>query len=511
VRDIESNIANSREPTLERYAESVEQFLQRHKFAVIVVLSVVYFGGSMLRARGKPFWFDEILTVLAARQPTYSATIQAARELDLTPPFTDLVAHTVNRVAGSGEVVFRLPSMVGFWTFCLCLFGFAARRVNMVFALSAMLLPFVTSGESYSIEARSYGMMLGFCGIALWSWQTAGLGQNRVVSLLGLVLGIGGAVVCHSYAVLIYLPLVGAEALRSVRLRKIDKAVWGAFVVALIPVVWTMLWVMRVARENPHFVAQATRKDYLVYYLSVFGPSLWFLIPALLLCATWLAAGCNEEKPPLASGPPRVPDYELLAAALFWLIPVAAITLALIVPPHSFFDRYALPSIGGFALTTVFLADHFAGERRALGMAFAFPVFLLFLFTMTHGRRLENPFQEEPILTAAIKQAPVVVNNYVSYLQLWYYAPEDVRSRLLYLSDEGSSVKYSHIDDIMQPFQKFGVPVVNYAEFATSGKEFFLYFTAGLGWVPDRVLEDGGSVQVVNWAQGKALLQLRVK
>ncbi len=228
MRDIESNIANSREPTLERYAESVEQFLQRHKFAVIVVLSVVYFVGSMLRARGKPFWFDEILTVLAARQPTYSATIQAARELDLTPPFTDLVAHTVNRVAGSGEVVFRLPSMVGFWTFCLCLFGFAARRVNMVFALSAMLLPFVTSGESYSIEARSYGMMLGFCGIALWSWQTAGLGQNRVVSLLGLVLGIGGAVVCHSYAVLIYLPLVGAEALRSVRLRKIDKAVWGA-------------------------------------------------------------------------------------------------------------------------------------------------------------------------------------------------------------------------------------------------------------------------------------------
>jgi hypothetical protein len=489
----------------------MERFLQRHKFAIIAVLSVLYFGGTMLRARGKPFWFDELLTLIAARQPTYSATIQAARELDLTPPFTDLVAHAVDRLAGSGEVAFRLPAMIGFWIFCLCLFGFASRRVNMFFALSAMLLPFVTSGESYAFEARSYGMMLGFCGVALWSWQTATLGKNRAAGILLLMLGIGGAIACHYYAVLIYLPLAGAETLRSLRLRKIDKAVWAAFVSGAIPLLWSLLWVMRVAKGNQHPVIHATRQDYLVYYVSVFGTSLWFILPALVVCAVWLMAGGNEEKLEL-SGPPRIPDHEFLAATLFLLLPVAAITLALMVPPHLFVDRYALPAIGGFALITSFVAAYFAGNRLVPGIAFALPVFLLFLFVMAQGRRpLENPFQKEPLLAAALQRGPVVVNDYVSYLQLWYYAPVDERSRLLYLTDQDSAVKYSHIDDIMRPFRKFGVPVVNYGDFATPGKEFLLFFTRGFGWVPERVLEDGGSARVVNWAQGKALLELRVK
>jgi hypothetical protein len=498
-------------PALERHGASLELFLQRHRFAVVAVLSVLYFGGTLLRARGKPFWFDELLTILAARQPTYLATIQAARQLDLTPPLTDLVAHTVDRLAGSGEVIQRFPAMVGFWTFCLCLFGFAARRVNMFMALSAMLLPFVTGGESYSFEARSYGMMLGFCGIALWSWQTAILGRNRVTSLLGLVLGIGGAVACHYYAVLIYLPLISGEALRSVRLRKIDKGIWTAFAVGALCLLWTLLGVIRVSGANPHFVSQATRQMYLTYYVAVFGPALWFAIPTLVLCVAWLLVS-GDARERNVSDPTRIPDHELLAATVLFLIPVAAITLALIAPPHSFFDRYALPSIGGFALTTTFVAAHFVGERRALGVAFLLPVFVLFLFAMTHGRRpLENPLQKEPLLAAAVERGPVVVNDYVSYLQLWYYAPAAERAHLLYLSDEDSSVKYSHIDDIMQPFRKFGVPIVNYGDFATPGKEFLLYFTPGFGWVPERVLDDGGSVRAVSWAQGKALLEMHVK
>jgi hypothetical protein len=496
---------------LEQYAAAVERFLQRHKAAVIVVLGVLYFGGTMLRARGKPFWFDELLTLLAARQPTYSAVIQAARELDLTPPLTDIVAHTVDRLAGSGEIMLRVPAMVGFWIFCLCLFGFAARRVNMFFALVAMLLPFVTSGKAYSFEARSYGMMLGFCGVALWSWQTATLGKNRIWSLLWLALGIGGAVSCHYYAVLIYLPLVGAEAFRSARLGKIDGSIWAAFIAGGVPLLGSLIWVMRVAKANQHAVLYAAFHDYLDYYVMVFGVSFWFIIPALVLCTAWVLVRGDKEKLESLNAP-RIPDHELLAATLFLLIPVAAITLAIIVPPHMFVERYALLSIGGFALDTAFLAAHFAGKRLALGMAVAIPVVLIFLFGMTSGRRpLVNPLQKEPLLRAALERGPVVVNDYVSYVQFWYYAPVELRPRLLYLSDEDSSVKYSRIDDIMQLFQRYGVPVINYSDFATPGKEFLLYYTPGFGWVPEKVVDDGASVQVLEWASGKALLQIRLK
>src|SRR5258708_5455719 len=125
IRDITSRITSSPGRTLEGWSERLEPFLQRHKVAVIVALSLVYFTGTAFRARGKPFWFDEILTLLAARQPSYSATLQATRELDWSPPLTNVIGHFVNEIAGSGEVAFRIPAMIGFWVFCLCLFGFA--------------------------------------------------------------------------------------------------------------------------------------------------------------------------------------------------------------------------------------------------------------------------------------------------------------------------------------------------------------------------------------------------
>jgi len=497
---------------VERYSRRVTNFVDRHSLAFILILTLVYFTGTVLRARGKPFWYDELLTVLAATQPTFAATIQAARDLDLTPPLTDLVGHVVNRVAGSGEVVFRLPAMVGFWIFCLCLFRFAARRVNTVFALVAMLLPFLTYGESYAFEARSYGMMLGFCGVALWSWQSLTMGIHRGWSFLGLAIGLAGALACHYYAVLIYLPLAGAEAFRTLRLRMLDKSVWAAFALGMAPLILSLLHVRQVANLNQHVVLHATRRDYLAFYSSAFANSLWFVVPALILCAAWLILRRRESH--AESGDPdqvQVPAWELLAAALFLVIPVAAITISLVVPPHMFADRYALPSIGGFALAIALVSAILAGNRCAPGIILALPVLLLFGFTMTHGRPFENPFEKETMLKRALQRGPVVINDYVLYLQLWYYAPADVKQRILYLSDEDLSVKYSHIDDIMQPFQKYGVPVLSYRAFATPGTEFYLYFSKGLGWVPEKVLDDGGNIQVTDWSQGTSVLRIRLK
>jgi hypothetical protein len=506
-----SQIVASRERMLERYSTNVEQFLARHKVAVVVLLSLVYFLGTALRARAKPFWFDELLTVLAARQPTYAATIQAARDLDWTPPFTDLVGHLVQTIAGTGRIVFRVPSMIGFWVFCLCLFAFAQRRVNMYFALSALFLPFVTGGESYSLEARSYGMMLGFCGIALLSWQLAACGRNRMLALPGIFLGIGGAVLCHYYAVMIYVPLAGAEAWRSLRGRKIDKGVWAAFVLGAIPLAVVLLGVLRVAKTSLHPVAQASRQEYFQYYQSVYGTSVWFLVPVLILWGLWLSVGGVREQP-LPSDQREIPDHEWLAAILLLLIPVVAITVALVVPPHVFVDRYALPSIGGFALLASLLGWHFGGGRTVPGALFVLPAFLLFAFVMTHGHQdFQNPFQQQRLLASALERGPVAVNNYVSYLQLWNYAPEPQKRRLLYLSDEDSSVKYSGIDDIMGPLRNYGVPVVGYREVAVPGRDFFLYFTPGYGWVPEKALADGDSVEVVEWSQGSALLHIRTK
>lgn len=490
----------------------MQRFIEQHKAAVVLLLTLLYFGGTVLRARAKPFWFDELLTVLAARQPTFAGVIRAARDMDLTPPFTDLVGHLVYRLAGSGEVVFRIPAMIGFWVFCLCLFAFAARRVNICFALTALLLPFVTGGKVYSLEARSYGLILGFCGIALLCWQSAASGRRRAWALAGICLGIAGAVSCHYYAVFIYLPLAGAEAFRSLRRRRIDRAIWAAFVLGAIPLVISLVRLMHIAKANQHPVVHAGFQDYFWYYATTFGTTLWLLIPAFVLWSAWLIVGGDSEEPG-ANYRVEIPDHELLAALLLFLIPVAAVTVALAVPPHLFTDRYALPSIGGFALLTSLLAANFAKAKPVLGIAFLLPALALFAVDMVHPRQpFQNPLQKEPLLAAALERGPVVVDDYAAFLQFWYYAPEALKPRLLYLSDQDASVEFSHIDDIMQPFQKYGVPVVKYNDFDTPGKDFLLYYTTGVGWVTEKVLADGGNIQLVGWNHGdKALFHIQLR
>jgi len=493
----------------EERCAAIERFLIRHKVAVIVLLSLMYFVGTSFRANGKPFWCDEILTILEARQPSLSASMQAGRDWDWMPPLSFVPPYLVNRLAGTGRVVFRLPAMIGFWVFCLCLFGFAARRVNIFFALVALLLPFATIFEPYSFEARPYGMILGFFGIALFCWQTAAAGRKRAISIAGLTLGIACALLNHYYAIMIYLPLAGAEIFRSLRQRKVDWPIWAAFIAAGLPMLGSLLAAMHVMKNNTHPWVQAHARDYLLFYTSAFSYSLAFVVPVVVLCTAVLVLGADKEQ--ASTRRPSIPDYELLSAALILLVPVGAITLALVVPPHIFVDRYAIVAIGGFALLTSFLGAHFAGGRSAIGVVFLLGALLPFMFDLTKARPFKNPLYQEPVLVRALQNGPVIVNNEMRHWQFWYYAPEELRPNLIYLLDEAAAMEYFHVDDHAGAFRGLGMRIVDYNTFATPGKSFLLYFTGSLDWVPEKVLHDGGTMSVVEWNQGNALLRARLK
>jgi hypothetical protein len=56
------------------------------------------------------------------------------------------------------------------------------------------------------------------------------------------------------------------------------------------------------------------------------------------------------------------------------------------------------------------------------------------------------------------------------------------------------------------------VPVVKYNDFDTPGKDFLLYYTTGVGWVTEKVLADGGNIQLVGWNHGdKALFHIQLR
>jgi hypothetical protein len=90
-----------------------------------------------------------------------------------------------------------------------------------------MSFPLVTTAYFYAYEARPHGIVLGFCGIVLVCWQAA---TDRFDRRFWPLLGLGGGLVCallmHSYAALLFVPVGLGELTRSVRLRRIDWKVW---------------------------------------------------------------------------------------------------------------------------------------------------------------------------------------------------------------------------------------------------------------------------------------------
>src|ERR1035437_4883499 len=162
------------------------------------------------------------------------------------------MAHLCVRWFGAGEISARIPAIIGFWVFCLCLFRFTLRRAGIYYALAALLLPTVLETYYYSVEARAYGPELAFSGLALVAWQAATERSKRSLVLPGLAVSIAAALFCHYYAVLLYLPLAGGEAVRLYRTRKIDWGVWAAFVAGGAPIVWRLSTIVEVVKGFAH-------------------------------------------------------------------------------------------------------------------------------------------------------------------------------------------------------------------------------------------------------------------
>lgn len=488
---------------IEARAAALERFLERHQAWVLTLWSLAYFAGTALRAHAKPFWYDEILTLLEARQSTLSSALHALGDVDWMPPASHVVFYLTDKLAGHGEVAFRIPVMIAFWVFCLCLFFFARRRVSFFFASMALLLPYASAFQSYSYEARSYAFVLGFSGIALVCWQAATENTRRGWALVGLALGIAAAISFQYWGVLIGLPLAGAEAYRDYQRRRIDWPVWSAFALGATPLAAFLFVILHgLGSWTPYAELRATPLDFVDFYRIEFRVFFAFAIPAALLLAAWFLLGTRKEMP-RGNEPARIPAHEWIAAAILLLTPVAAVSIALAVPPHAFSNRYAAPAVAGYALLGSFLAAHWAGKRSAIGLACALGALAPFIYLMTQPGHFKNPFLRLPGLEQRLQNGPVVMDDVIAYLEIWYYTPEPLQPRLLFVKAAPQSTFP------VGEFAKLGVPVVAYKDFAAPGR-VFLFYPSRRGGLRRRILKDGGTLETVDSSPRHPLLKARL-
>ena len=471
-----------------RFAQRVAQFIERHPFVLLAAFTLVYFATACPLAERKLLWHDEIFTVRIARQPTLAALWAALGSgMDANPPLNYLATRAACAILGDGPVAYRLPALVGFWLFCVCLFLFVAHRCGRAFACLAVLFALATDAHhTFAYEARPYGLLLGWAGLALLCWQRTGEGNSRAARA-GLALSLAAALATHYYAVLLFVPLGLAEAARSWRRWRIDLAVWACFAVGLLSLA-AFLPLAQQARAvlGTGFWARPTLEKLATFYKELLGVDVLACVAVLLFLAVYPRLRTADEEQPHEQ-PSSLPPEEILVAVAFAALPFFAFALGKLVT-GAFAHRYAITAVIGPSVAFACAARHYSRCCPVLAVSVGGILLAWWLATDVvrlqemEGKRAEFAAAHDRLARQAERAGVLAVSDPLAYLQHAYYAPA-LRPRLVYLCSPRLALRYkgSNTTDLalLLLSRWSDLNVLDCEEFVAAHREFAVHDRGG--------------------------------
>jgi hypothetical protein len=483
--------------------ENVLGFLEEQPVWSQIYFSVFYLGCTLTLSRGRQFWYDELATYYMALLPDFS-TIMAALKggADLNPPLLYLATKASHSLFGTGEVATRMPATMGFLLMELCLYRMVSFRASRPIAFATMLFPMVTGAYQWAIEARPYGMVLGFSTAGAMFWQECGAERRPRVGLVAaMCLLLTMAISAHAYAVFAVAPVLLAEAVRWWRSRELRWPVWVGLVA---PFAALAFYAPLVGSHNAVAVDNSLLRPNVLsiakFYHLVLDPALFPLLLVFVYCLWGRRTGVDERVQDQ-----DVPNEEVALIIGYLLVPVGAFAAAILVT-RMFLDRYALAAIIGASLLFAMLLAR-SGKRFA--PLFAALVFGLWTFgdagkfsdrLMPRERGPEAPRVED-----LRRELPVVVSTGMWFWHLVHYADATYAGRLTYLVDRAAAIEHTGADvfDVAYPILKkwHRIPgtIVSYSEFMKRREPFLVYGSPvqPLDWLVRKLIVDGASVRVV--------------
>jgi hypothetical protein len=458
-------------------------------------------------AAAKPFWFDELLSLAIAGQPTLREMWNAvARGFDSAPPGFYLVERAALGLVSNKQIALRLPSILAFPCTLICVFVYVKKRSGEAIAcLCALLLLATNLFQTYSIEGRAYSMVVACFVFALVCYQR--LPSLRWAALLGISLFLAESL--HYYAVLEIIPFGLAEAVMLLKTRRFRWPVWAALVAGALPLIvfWPLLWKIKanyadVVFWRPVFSALPG------YYGSYFfcdGASGVALAAVAAAAIVWSRLWPRSEASRRADGN----DADLAEGTLLLsLIALPFIAFALIGLMHGpLFSRYAMAATIGVALG---LACALSSARPKAIAAFGlFVITSVAVHEMVFWRHSgRDPFAPDYagggvaklVERAGHGDLPVAVGQALTYAPLAYYSPPGLANRLVHLMDKdkdlgsGGTDLFAKARPSLPEF--FPHQSVDYSEFALAHPEFLLYSEDGDAW-QDRLSREASSMQLL--------------
>jgi hypothetical protein len=487
---------------LKRYcsiAESAAKALEQDRLLFLSGLCLFLFACTLAQARSNQLWYDELATYYMSHLPDMGTIWNALKQgADLNPPLLYIATRASYAIAGDSVLATRLPEMVGFLVMSACLFKFVSKRCNALFGFIAMLFPWITGAQRYAYEARPYGLVLGFCGLAIVFWQRAHERNPRMPALAGLTLSLAGALMSHCYAVLLFIPFIAGEAAYWHYKRRIDWPVCASIAIAM-PLVLTYLPLLRAKStfvwNNPTFRAQGSSIP--AFWIFLLAPALFPIVAGL--CVMLLPFDREGRSDPSR---PAIPAYEVALAVGLILIPAAAVALAATVT-HVYYDRYGLAAIIGSSILFAFLV--FTGSRgRNVGGVTLLAIFVLGFIAHALGTSQGPSFIQNRTPDQFEKNLPFVISNGLLFLEMDHGAPADLTPRLYFLSDPQAARRYTGSDIldntylIMKRWFPIRGHIEEYDKFISEHQRFMVYgpMDFPLDWLILRLVDDGARLNL---------------
>ncbi len=500
-----------------RLAALDEPGARRMSRAVLLLILLALSLCSALHAVLKPFWYDELCTVIICRLPTASALWNALESgADSNPPLYYYILRATRHVILDDHLGYRLPSIIGLLGTISFLFVTLSRRMDRLSSLLGATFVLCTPMVAYAYEARPYALMVCCISAAICAWQR--MDDAKFYALL-TALALALAVSLHYYAIFVWPAFILAEASLWFSSRRFRRNAWGALVLGAAP----LLLYAHILLHLRHYFGRNfwARPSYLQIFsahdrLFPFGNH-WGLTFTLGITAAFIACSVSDWKPcrtssqqnPEASSVPLA--ERVLAFMLLWL-PLFGVTVAKI-SHGGMTPRYLLPTLLGGALIMGYLAGKVSVPARVLLL-----VLILANYGMTtglclapsaRGHHYKTRESVERDLDGVLAQQresglPLVVSSGIQFLPLVYYAPTDSGRNIYAFTDPSAAVTYTGTDsldlDLLVMQKYFPLQAVAYSLFSSRYREFLLVSNPEMGsedWWPERLLHDGHSLNLI--------------
>jgi len=467
---------------------------------LVATVSAIYLVTVCILASTKQFWNDELFTFYISRRPSlpevWNALLTGAEQI---PPLFYVITRASTKLFGHGYLAFRLPEILGFWIMGLSLFFFVRKRSSAEYGVLAMVIPLSTESFTYSYEARPYGLLLGFAGLALLFWQTAIEGPRRGIALAGLSLSLGAAISCHYYAILVFVPFLIGEAVRAAIRKRLDFPMLISIAAGLVPLGVFLPLIQAAHRYSDTFWAKPQWTNTLGFYSYLLFPALLVLacIP-IVIAAGYVLAGSGREVPFVSLNP--IPGHEIAAALGFILIPFVAVFLAKTVT-GAFTNRYAVPAVIGVSILLTWSISVLSHRKPGPGLMITVITVALFLLTGVKSYRgwRESAGRSEETLRYLRTQGkggvPVVVADPHLFFELSNLAGDKTPSPLIYLADKKLALQYTSTDDVdlgLVNLQQWApLHVEDFHRFCSGHQEFLIYGSgAPYSWITQELARE---------------------